>query len=318
MVEEKIDEVSMRGSTNSFMERLQEASCEIGSIKSSFSKGMEDLTKIQSMLNLDGLNKMDSMIRSFEERLSESERRREEAAEGARRYSLELEKEKERLVKLWDAYKNQEESLSAQEKRVAELDEKLRDTEQMHVQFERDATARIQTLTEKVHEREQTVQEMEDLKQQVMRFDSIRTQMETNIDSMRRDLMTKDDVIGSLEKQVEELRGFEQFAEFKTKFEETSTELDKEKERLTKLFRLYEETESDNKQLREDLRSWQNWFNSNETLFTKLFSSVEQLKHSNITESTPIKTNEETETPTSQEMPPEFIERPKRKLLFRK
>jgi len=221
-------------------------------------------------------------------------------------------------VKLWDAYKNQEESLSAQEKRVAELDEKLRDTEQMHVQFERDATARIQTLTEKVHEREQTVQEMEDLKQQVMRFDSIRTQMETNIDSMRRDLMMKDDVIGSLEKQVEELRGFEQFAEFKTKFEETSTELDKEKERLTKLFRLYEETESDNKQLREDLRSWQNWFNSNETLFTKLFSSVEQLKHSNITESTPIKTNEETETPTSQEMPPEFIERPKRKLLFRK
>jgi chromosome segregation ATPase len=318
MTEEKIDEVSMRGSKNSFMERLQEASSELGSVKSSFSKGMDDLSKIQSMLNLDGLNQMDSMIRSFEERLSESERRREEAAEGARRSSMELEKEKERLVKLWDAYKNQEESLSAQEKRVAELDQKLRDTEEMHIQFERDATARIHTLTEKVNEREEAVQQMEDLKQQAMRFDTIRTQMETSIDSMRQDLMTKDNVIGGLEKQVEELRGFEQFVEFKPKFEETSAELEKEKERLTKLFRLYEETESENKQLKEDLRGWQNWFNSNETLFTKLFSSVEQLKHSNITESAPVTTDEGIEIQSSHEKQPESIERPKRKLLFRK
>jgi cell shape-determining protein MreC len=130
--------------------------------------------------------------------------------------------------------------------------------------------------------------------------------------------MTKDDVIIGLEKQVEELRGLEQFAGFKTKFEETSTELEKEKERLTKLFRLYEETESENKQLKEDLRGWQNWFNSNETLFTKLFSSVEQLKHSNMTESAPITTDEDIEIQASSEMQPESIERPKRKFLFRK
>jgi len=318
MTEEKIDEESMRGSKNSFMERLQEASSELGSVKSSFSKGMDDLSKIQSMLNLDELNQMDSLIRSFEERLSESERQREEAAEGARRSNMELEKEKERLVKLWDAYKNQEESLSAQEKRVAELDQKLRDTEEMHIQFERDATARIHTLTEKVNEREEAVQQMEDLKQQVMRFDTIRTQMETNLDSQRRDLMTKDDVIVGLEKQVEELRGLEQFVGFKTKFEDTSVELEKEKERLTKLFRLYEETESENKQLKEDLRGWQSWFNSNETLFTKLFSSVEQLKHSNISESIPITTDENNEIQSSSEMQPESFERPKRKFLFRK
>jgi small-conductance mechanosensitive channel len=316
MVEENVDNVSMKESKNSFMERLQEASTELGSVKSSFSKGMEDLAKIQSMLSLDGLDKMDSMIRSFENRLSESERRREEAAEGARRYSMELEKEKERLVKLWDAYKNQEESLSAQEKRVVELEEKLRDTEQVHMQFERDATARIHTLTEKINEREQAVEQIEDMKQQVMRFDNIRTQMETNIDGMRSDLITKDDTIRGLEKQVEELRGFEQFVEFKTKFEETSTELDKEKERLTKLFRLYEETESENKQLKEDLHGWQSWFNSNEALFTKLFSSVDQLKHSNMNKSAPAIAEEEIES--SQEVQPETIERPKRKILFRK
>jgi chromosome segregation ATPase len=318
MIEEEIDDVSMRGSKNSFMERLQEASTELGSIKSSFSKGMEDLSKIQSMLNLDGLNKMDSMIRSFEDRLSEAERRREEAVEGARRYSVELEKEKDRLVKLWDAYKNQEESLSAQEKRVAELDERLRGTEQVHLQFERDATARIQTLTQRLEEREQATQQLDDLRQQVMRFDTIRTQMETNTDQMRGDLMVKDDIIRTLEKQVEQLRGFEQFADFKTKFEDVSTEYEKEKERLTKLFRLYEETESENKMIREELREWQNWFDSNEELFTKLFTSVEHLRHRNTMSPAEATVDEEIEIPPSLEERQEPAEKPKRKHRFRK
>ena len=70
------------------------------------------------------------MIQNFEDRLSNAERLRDEAAEGARKYSEELEKEKERLVKLWDAYKNQEEELSSQEKKALELEEKLRSSEQ--------------------------------------------------------------------------------------------------------------------------------------------------------------------------------------------
>jgi chromosome segregation ATPase len=318
MIEEKIDDLSVRGSKNSFMERLQEASTELGSIKSSFSKGMEDLAKIQSMLSLDGLNKMDSMIRSFEDRLSEAERRREEAVEGARRYSVELEKEKDRLVKLWDAYKNQEESLSAQEKRVAELDERLRDTEHVHMQFERDATARIQTLTQRLEEREQAIQQLDDLRQQVMRFDTIRTQLETNTDRMRGDLTVKDDIIRTLETQVEQLREFEQFADFKTKFEEVSTEYEKEKERLTKLFRLYEETESENKMIKEELREWQNWFDSNDELFTKLFTSVEHLKHRNTVSPAETPVDEDIEIPPSLEERQEPSEKPKRKLRFRK
>ncbi|MCJ7697960.1 MAG: hypothetical protein MUO73_06495, partial [Thermoplasmata archaeon] len=246
------------------------------------------------------------------------ERRREEAVEGARRYSVELEKEKDRLVKLWDAYKNQEESLSAQEKRVAELDERLRDTEQVRMQFERDATARIQTLTQRLEEREQAIQQLDDLRQQVMRFDTIRTQLETNTDRMRGDLTVKDDIIRTLEKQVEQLRGFEQFADFKTKFEEVSTEYEKEKERLTKLFRLYEETESENKMVKEELREWQNWFDSNDELFTKLFTSVEHLKHRNTVSPSETTVDEEIEIPPSLEERQEPAEKPRRKLRFRK
>ncbi|MFA5101544.1 MAG: hypothetical protein WC525_00165 [Candidatus Thermoplasmatota archaeon] len=318
MTEEKVGGISVKGVKDSLIEQLQEASTELGSVKSSFSKGMEDLAKIQSMLSLEGLNKMDSVMRSFEDRLSEAERRRDEATEGARRYSMELEKEKERLIKLWDAYKNQEESLAAQEKRVTELEEKLRDTEQMHMQFERDATTRIQTLTQKVDERAQQLQQMDDLKQQVMRFDTIRTQMETSVDRMRGEITTKDEIICGLERQVEELRGFEQFAEFKPKFEAVSMEYEKEKERLTKLFRLYEETDGENKKLKEELHGWQSWFNQNEELFTKLFSSVEHLKHHTATVPTTEVAQEDMELPTSGEQKPEPVEKPKRRLRFRK
>ncbi|KYK20848.1 hypothetical protein AYK25_04220 [Thermoplasmatales archaeon SM1-50] len=317
MTEEKVGGIGTKGVKDSFIEQLQEASTELGSIKSSFSKGMEDLAKIQSMLSLEGLNKMDSMMRSFEDRLSEAEKRREEAVEGARRYSMELEKEKERLIKLWDAYKNQEESLSAQEKRVIELEERLRDTEQIRMQFERDATARIQTLTQKLDEREQAVKQLDDMKEQVMRFDTLRTQMEKDMDQMRGEIKTKEDVIKGLEQQVGELRKFEQFAEFKTRFEQVSCEYEKEKERLTKLFRLYEETESENKQLKEEIRDWQSWFESNEDLFTKLFTSVEHLKQRNVMPSE-TKNEEDSETQPASNARHESAEKPKRKLRFRK
>jgi chromosome segregation ATPase len=317
MSEEKEGEIKMRDTKDTFINKLQQASTELDSLRSSFSKDMEDLSKIQSILNLDGLTKMDTMIRSFEDQLSESERRREEAVEGARRYSMELEKEKDRLVKLWDAYKNQEESLSIQEKHVTDLEEKLRSSEQVRMQFEQDATARIRTLTLKLEEQNKNIEQVDDLKQQVMRFDTIRTQLEENVDRMRTDLIMKDEVIRSLEEQVKEASKFQQFAEFKTKFEEVSTEFEKEKERLTKLFHLYEETEAENKTIKQELHEWQSWFNANEELFTKLFSSVENLKHHNINMVTTT-ADEDIEIPPSLDNRQEPIEKPKRKLRFRK
>ena len=117
MAEENVRESKMKEpQTTAFIERLQRASNEIDSLKSSFSKGMDDLAKIQSMISMEGAQKLGSLIDEFEDRLMEAERRREEALEGARKYSDELEKEKERLIKLWDAYKNQEETLSTHEK----------------------------------------------------------------------------------------------------------------------------------------------------------------------------------------------------------
>jgi chromosome segregation ATPase len=317
MNEENLNDVRTRGTRDSFMERLQQASTELDSIKSSFSKGMEDLAKIQSMLDLDGLNKMDQMIHTFELRLSDAEQRREEAAEGARRYSQELDKEKDRLVKLWEAYKNQEESLAIQEKRVAELEERTRDAEQSKMAFERDATARIRTLTQKLEEKERDTTQIEEFRSQMLKSENIRAQLEGNLEKMRGEFTAKDNQVRALEKQVEELKGFEQFAGFKTKFEEVSSEFEKEKERLIKLFQLYEETEAENKTLKEDLHEWQSWFAANEELFTKLFTSVEHLKHRSTEPAQTSMSDEDIEIPPSLDTNHEPPGKPKRKHLFR-
>ena len=208
-----------------------------------------------------------------------------------------------------------------QEKHVAELEARLRETEQNHMEFERDATARIRTLSDKVSEKERDVQQVDVLRQQVMKFDNIRNQLEANNDSMRKDLIAKDEIIRSLEKHIEELRGFEQFAEFKTRFEEVSAEYEKERERLTKLFRLYEETEAENKTMKDELREWQTWFTSNEDIFNRLFTSVEHLKHSTVI---PMSTDSATSADDDIEIPPSLEERqepeekPRRKIRFRK
>ena len=317
MAEENNKSPEEKEHASSFMERLQQASNEIDSIKSSFSKGMEDLARIQNVLSLDGVNKFHSMVQNFEDRLSDAERMREEAAEGARKYSEELEKEKERLVKLWDAYKNQEEELSTHDKRTSELEERLRETEQFKVHIEEDFTARMDTLTQKLEEKEQELLQLEESKQRIEEFDGIRNRMEKSIQDLQSEINAKNETINSLEAQVEELKPFEKFAEFKTKFEEVSEEYEKEKDRLTKLFRLYEETESENKRLKEEVNGWQNWFDSNEELFTKLFSSADHFRK---TKTSPTPGNEPVDSiePPKKSEQKEVKKKPRRKLRFKK
>ena len=292
MTEENDIETEMKENKVSFMERLSQASTEIDSIKSSFSKGMDDLAKIQGMLSQEGVDNISTMIQDFESRLSESDRRREEAAEGAQRYSEELEKEKERLVKLWDAYKNQEEELASQEKKATELEEKFGEVDESRRQFEEDANARIATLISKLEERENDAQQLEELRNTVTDFDNIKSQMEDEINSFKVNISAKDETINLLNAKIDELKKLEESAEFQTKFEEMSVEFEKEKDRLTKLFRLYEETEAENRQLKEEVKEWKDWFDSNEAVFSNLFNSMDKLKKNIQTEPTPVDTTE--------------------------
>ena len=281
MSEEHILEKNM-GQLGSLEERLRQATDEIDSIKSLFSKSTEDLSRIQSMLDVGNLGEISTIIEKIEGRATEAERKRDEASHGAKKYSEELEKEKERLIKLWDAYKNQEEELSTIETKLANFEEQSRTAETEKKQLEDDFNARIITLTQKLEENEGKVSQFDEYKQRFEEFGNMRNQLEEEVYSLKGEINKKDDIINSLQGEISKTKEYEKYAEYKDKFNDLSTQYEKEKERLTKLYHLYEETETECKRLREETKGWQNWFDSNKAIFDKLFSSTPRAESINV------------------------------------
>jgi len=285
MSEEHTLEKNM-GHLGSLEERLRQATDEIDSIKSLFSKSTEDLSRIQSMLDVGDLGEISTIIEKIEGRATEAERKRDEASHGAKKYSEELEKEKERLIKLWDAYKNQEEELSTVETKLANFEEQSRTAEATKKQLEDDFNARIITLTQKLEENEGKIRQFDEYKQKFEEFGNMRNQLEEEVYSLKGEINKKDDTINSLQEEIGKAKEYEKYAEYKDKFNDISTQYEKEKERLTKLYHLYEENETECKRLREETKGWQNWFDSNKAIFDKLFSSTPPAESMN------VKTNE--------------------------
>ena len=300
---------------DSLKNKLRTVNEEIDAIKNSFSKGAQDLARIQSMLDMGSFEDMSSTIERFENQVAETERQRAEAADGAKKYSEELEKEKERLIKLWDAYKNQEQELSTTEKRIAEYEERTRTAEASMKQMEDDYTARINTLTQKLEENEGKNQQFDEYKTRCEEFDGIQNQLEQEVHEWKEQVTNKDAEINSLNLKITELEGQENYAEYKNKYEEVNAEYEKEKDRLTKLYQLYEETDAEVKKLRGENKSWQHWYDSNKDIFNKLFSqgppttTTTTTSHGTVEETIDFPENT-TDNPTKK--------KPKKKLKFRK
>ena len=298
---------------DSLKEKLLAVSNEIDTIKNSFSKNTEDLSRIQRMLSIGNLEDLGGMIENFENKIAEAERQKREVAEGAKKYSEQLEKEKERLVKLWDAYKNQEEELSTVEKKISDYEERIRMAETSKKQLEDDLNARINTLTKKLEENQEKIEKFEEYKQRYDEFNDTKNQLERELGELKTQNSSKEHLINDLNNQIVKLREKENFSEFKDKFEAITAEYEKEKERLTKLYQLYEETNSECMRLKEENQNWQNWYNSNQEIFNKLFATVPTMKSTE----TPMY-----ESPSFNPSPENPIDntpkKTKRKLRFRK
>jgi chromosome segregation ATPase len=278
---------------DSLKEKLVAVTSEIDAIKSSFSKNTEDLSRIQSMLSVGHIDDIGGVIEKYESRIAEAEKQRTEAAESSQKYSEELEKEKERLIKLWDAYKNQEEELSSTERRIAEYENRVKTTDATRKQIESDYTARLRTLEQKLAENENKASQFEEYKQKCVELDSIKNNLETELYTLKEENNRKEKEINDLNVKLNEIKEMENYAEYKEKYEEVAAEYEKEKERLTKLYQLYEETDNECKRLKEENANWQNWYNQNMNTFNKLFSAAPP-----VTTTTPISPENPIDNPT--------------------
>ena len=85
MTEEEMG-VNNTEQVSSLKERLQSVANEIDSIKNTFTKSTENLTKVQSMLDVGNFDEIGTIIEKFEGQLSEAEKKKEEAIDGAKKY----------------------------------------------------------------------------------------------------------------------------------------------------------------------------------------------------------------------------------------
>jgi chromosome segregation ATPase len=305
MVERKNAGENM-GNLDSLKEKLIAVTNEIDAIKTSFTKNTQELARIQDTLSVGNIEDIGGIVESYENKIAEAEKQRVEAAESSKKYSEELEKEKERLIKLWDAYKNQEEELSSTEKRLTEYEEKVKKAEAEVKQTEDDYQARIKTLEQKVEEYEGTGTKMEEYKKRCEEFDEIQNRLEEENHTLKTQMTKKDEEIDNLNKQLNKLKEMEDYSQYKEKYEEVNAEYEKEKERLTKLYQLYEDTDEECKTLRDENKQWQKWHDSKMQTFNQLFSSAPP-KH---TTEPPLTSPQK---PTEEDQP-----KAKKKLKFRK
>lgn len=112
--------------------------------------------------------------------------------------------------------------------------------------------------------------------------------LEEEIDILTIEIDTKTRKISTFERFIKELKEFEDYSDYKNKYEDLIGELDKEKERLFKLHSLYERIESERNDLRNKLSGWQHWFNDNKVLFDKLFSNVPPVSREENINETPV------------------------------
>jgi len=296
---------------DSLKEKLMTVTNEIDAIKLSFTKSTEDLSRIQNMLNVGNIEDLSGVLDKYENKIAEAEKKRVEAAESSKKYSEELEKEKERLIKLWDAYKNQEEELSNTEKKLSEYEERVKTAEATKGQITDDYNARIQTLEQRLQENEDKAAQYDEFKQKCEEIDTIRNNLEQEIHTLKEQNNEKDAEIEKLNTELSKAKEMENYVEYKDKYEELNAEYEKEKERLTKLYQLYEETDTECKRLKEENKHWESWYNNKMDMFNKLFSTAP-----------PPTAGTDTESTEGKPEVPEDIEKnkpkSKKKLKFRK
>jgi chromosome segregation ATPase len=175
-------------------------------------------------------------------------------AEGAGSAQLraDLEQEQERLRKLWDAYKSQEDELNRIRRDYPLMEEKL---------FERERT--IESLRREISR-------LEPLARQKKEFDEAITlsrRMRSELDIANNELRRAKDRADQLQAEAAALR---EDAASKGRVSELEAALEEERERLAKLYKVYEDQEAEKKDMENAVAEWENWFAKYGTLMDRL------------------------------------------------
>lgn len=230
--------VGSSGPGKDLKQRLDHVQDALEDIEDQVQADAESLERLRNVLDVSYLEEITSMINELELQVSEVADEAERARKRSNQAQEELATEQERLEKLWDVYKEQE-----------------RELEQ--------ATQERANALRKADEAKERTRELEDELKSERR--ALRQAQEEN-GRLREELTEKEATLESLSDQ----------GDLEETVERLETELEEERERLTKLYGVFEETEAERDDLAARVRRWDAWFESHEDALSGIVDAVSQ------------------------------------------
>ena len=111
--------------------------------------------------------------------------------------------------------------------------------------------------------------------------------LEQEIHTLTDEIDDRNETVASLQKLASELEEYENYSEYKDKYEKVAADFDTEKERLIKLHKHYRELDEECKNLKREAKGWQDWFYANKDIYDRLFSAPPPDNFSNIVKKNP-------------------------------
>jgi chromosome segregation ATPase len=228
---------------------IREVAREIGRVRDQAMQEADALEKIRGMLDTGYLADLMTSVAELESRMTEMETEALHASEDAGRARRELEEEQERLQKLWDAYKIQEDELERLKRDYPLMEEKLFERDRQ-LEGVRREIARLEQFARYKEEYEATASENERL---AHALDQAEAELERAASGLR-----------SAEDELHSLRAIEADSH---RVKDLERELEEERERLAKLYRVYEDQEHAKADLQARLDHWERWFSKSRSAF---------------------------------------------------
>jgi chromosome segregation ATPase len=225
---------------------------EISRVRDRARDEVTSLERIKGMLDVGYLNDLIRSVEELEVRMETLEKDAISAAGAADATRKDLEREQDRLSKLWAAYKAQEDELERLRRDSPLLQERLVDRERT-IESLRKELQRLEPLARYKNEYDAVLKENQSLR--------------VEVEHLGRELRSAHEDLDALNNEAVRLR---EDASSKTRVRELEGELEGERERLAKLYKVYEDREAELRDSSARLDRWESWFQRIEPSMTTL------------------------------------------------
>lgn len=228
--------LSTARSAEELRERLQAVSQELHRTQREIQQDAASLERLRQMLDIGYWNELVGIVNQLEARVRDANEMAQQADAINAESRRRLEEEQRRLEKLWDAFKVQEREL------------------------------------------QDTLEKASRLERELLEKDSTRAGLETDLEEKERQFRAADDENAELRAQVEKLEGritqLKDMESLRSQAEDFKAKYEAERERLAKLYALYEESEGERERLKRELDITDQWFEENKDALEKVSRSL--------------------------------------------